>query len=312
MSISRRGAIALLALAVATGLTLLHDGTTQAQVQLIDKEQLRSGGAVEPDLSVLTPGPGSRTGKGSPPRVGPNVQANDPQLPLPDGLLGRSETTIASNNGGTHMVAGWNDADGFCGPPFGAPCPPPPVPGLSGYSYSTDGGQTWFDGGAPPVFDGAMTRGDPWLDLGGHGNDTYFYANLAVNATDGGSRGVIVHRGSFAGNTLIWYDGQVFDSPRNAVTPGADFYDKEALAAAKDGSGAAYVTLTNFQETCGIAQWGYGTIEVWRTQDGGETWEGPAIAGPDESFILDPSQPLCGYEGVLQQSSVPAIGPKER
>lgn len=299
----------MILLLVIVLMTVVTASITTAQVQLVDRQELRSGGAVEPDFSQLTAGPSSPTGTGRPPRIGPNVQVNAPQLALPDGLLGRSETTIAVAGNGGHMVAGWNDADGFCGLPFGAPCPPPPVPGLSGYAYSSDNGLTWTDGGAPPVFDGVMTRGDPWLDTGGKSSNTFYYANLAVNVSDAGSRGVIVHRGQFKGKNFTWYDAAIFDSPRNATNPGSDFYDKEALVAANDGSKAVYVTLTNFQETCDIAQWGWGTIELWGSHDGGATWQGPTIVSPDQTFITDPTDPDCGSEGVLQQSSVPSIGP---
>ena len=89
----------------------------------------------------------SDTGTGIPPRVGPNIMVNDPQTPFPGGLLGRSETSIAASGNGKFLVAGWNDADGFCGPPWNVPCTPPPIPGLSGYAYSNDGGKTWTDGG---------------------------------------------------------------------------------------------------------------------------------------------------------------------
>jgi hypothetical protein len=278
-----------------------------------EHKELLSGGAYASmfglDASALKPGPSSPTGIGRPPRVGPNTQANAPQQSFPDGLLGRSETTIAASGDGQHLVAGWNDADGFCGPPFNVACTTPAVPGLSGYSYSSDGGLTWADGGAPPVFDGIVTRGDPWLDSGGANANTFYYANLAVDETTGDSLGVSVHRGRFTGDGFAWYDVQAFDSPRNATNPGSDFYDKEALVASEDGSKAVYVTLTNFQETCNIPQWGWGTIEVWRSHDGGETWQGPAIASPDQSFVTDPNDPTCGDEGILQQSSVPAIGP---
>lgn len=76
------------------------------------------------------------------PGVGPNVQVNAPQQAFPNGLLGRSETTIAASNSGKLLLAGFNDAQGFCGPPFGAPCTPENPPGLSGFSFSTDGGLT--------------------------------------------------------------------------------------------------------------------------------------------------------------------------
>jgi hypothetical protein len=239
-----------------------------------------------------------------PPRptiVGPNVQVNDPQEPFPDGLLGRSETTIAANETGRKIVAGWNDAQGFCGQPFGVPCTPQDPPGLSGYGYSTDFGLTWVDGGAPPLFDNVFTRGDPWLDRGGFDKSTYYYANLSVDYETGADLGVSVHRGHFFGNSFAWEDVHVFNAP-NAPN---DFYDKEALAAAKDGSGAAYVSVTNFQEVCGIPQFGFGQIEVWRTHDGGDTWQGPAIAGPEDPVSLA----TCGNAGAIQTASEPAIGP---
>jgi len=108
--------------------------------------------------SGTTPGPGSPTGKGRPPRVGPNRLVNDGQLGFPNGLFGRSETTSTGTTDGQYLVFGWNDAQGFCGPPFGVACTPPALPGLSGFGFSADGGVTFVDGGAPPV----INHGDPF------------------------------------------------------------------------------------------------------------------------------------------------------
>jgi len=239
--------------------------------------------------------------------VSPNVRVNARQAPAPAGLLGRSETTIAVAPDGHHMVAGWNDAQGFCGPPFGAPCAPQVPNGLSGYGFSANGGSRWTDGGAPdpslgfgsvgvPVF----TRGDPWLAIGADGQ-TFFYANLAVNRDTGADLGVSVHRGSFNGPNFAWHDVRVFNSPNGAN----DFYDKEAIATDPNDANNAVVSLTNFQILCGLPQNGFGQIEVWRTQDGGDTWSGPVIAGPEQPD----SVANCGNSGTLQQSSVPVFGP---
>jgi hypothetical protein len=90
----------------------------------------------------------------------------------------------------------------------------------------------------------------------------------------------------------------------NSANPN-DSYDKDAFAAAKDGSGTAYATITNFIEVCGIPAFSFGQIEVWRTRDGGISWEGPTIAAPDLTFITDPSNPDCGLTDTLQQGSSP-------
>ncbi|HEX9038316.1 MAG TPA: sialidase family protein [Ktedonobacterales bacterium] len=268
------------------------------------------------DLSTLTldggafpAGPTSPTGAGRPPRVGPNVRVNDPQQGFPNGLFGRSETSIAATSDGQQIVAGFNDAQGFCGAPFGVACTPQTPTGLSGYAFSTDGGANWTDGGAPPLFTFAghavFTRGDPWIARGGLDGATFYYANLSVDATSGADLGVSVHRGHFdSSGGFAWEDVQVLPPPG-----AGDFYDKESIAAATDGSGAVYATVTNFKQVCGVPGNGFGQIEVWRSHDGGATWQGPAIAGPDLTAITDPANPACGQTGVLQQSSNAAIGP---
>ena len=135
----------------------------------------------------------------------------------------------------------------------------------------------------------------------------------------GGSLGVSVHRGHFKGGTFAFEDVRTFNSPNPN-----DFYDKDAMAVshsacddsqsgpcdtANAGSGAAYVSITNFIEVCGIPAFGFGQIELWRTHDGGNSWQGATIVSPDVTFITDPNDPNCGLTGTLPQGSVPAIGP---
>src|SRR5260370_42654559 len=163
--------------------------------------ELLSGGSIENelDLGSLSPGPSSPTRTEQPSQVGPNIRVNDPQQPFPKGLLGRSETTIAGSADGLFLVAGFNDAQGFCGPPFGVPCTPEKPPGLSGFAFSSSGGLTWIDGGAPNPsrFNNVFTRGDPWLDRGGVDSATVFYANLAVDAITAAPFGISIHRRHF-------------------------------------------------------------------------------------------------------------------
>ena len=251
-------------------------------------------------------GPSSSTSGATSPLVGPNVRVNAPQNPFPRGLLGRSETTIAATADGQFLLAGFNDAQGFCGPPFRVHCKPEHPPGLSGFAFSLDGGLTWTDGGAPNpnLFDHVFTRGDPWMDRGGSDDATFYYSNIAVNDVTGASLGVSIHRGHFSGSGFAFEDVHTV----NSSNPN-DSYDKDAMAAAKGGSGLAVVSLTNFIEVCGIPAFGFGEITVWHTQDSGNTLQGPVIVSPDMTFITDPSNKDCGLTGTIQQGSAPAIGP---
>src|SRR5215467_132925 len=214
----------LVGIAILVPLPVMCYAQTAIQSQEGDDEGYISAIPVTSvDNSPIPPGPGSPTGTGKPPRVGTNRRVNDPQSGFPNGLFGRSETSVASTSDGQFVVYGWNDAQGFCGPPFGAACTPPALPGLSGFGFSSDGGVTYVDGGAPPVINHAFTRGDPWLDRGGFDNVTFYYANLSVDDTTAANLGVSVHRGHFTNGVLNWEDIQVFNAP------GApnDLYDKE-------------------------------------------------------------------------------------
>src|ERR1700675_2172942 len=204
-----------LALFVGVGtLALVLFGTVSATAGPPDEGgdvALVSAMSLTPDAVIgETPAQaGNSTGSGQPPRIGSNVIVNAPQSGQPAGLVGRSETTLTMQ--GQNILAGWNDAQGFCGPPFGSVCVPQSPAGLSGYGYSTDGGQTWTDGGGPDPFGGVLSRGDPWMDNNGSG--TFYYANLAVNQTDGESLGVGVWRGGFNGSSFSWSNVKTFDSP---------------------------------------------------------------------------------------------------
>lgn len=247
--------------------------------------------------------------------VGPNVQVNEPQEPFPNGLLGRSETTIASDPTGLLLLAGWNDAEGFCAKPFNAGCDGDAEPGLSGFGFSSDGGQTWIDAGTPFVFEapdpqgvirGVVTRGDPWLDTGGPGQKTYFYANLGV-FDDGpfspaalfpAPAGVTVHRGQFTDGSFNFTDAVLIQSPNFPD----DFLDKEAMCAGKtpQTQDQVVVSVTNFIEVDGEPFFGFGQIEAYTSTDGAATFA-RTIVQPDETISVEEN------DGIVNQGSTCAI-----
>ena len=239
------------------------------------------------------------------PNVRPNVRMNAPQLPRPNGQLGRSAEAVAADPEGENLVAAWETIQGFCGPPFGDPCTPTDPPGITAYGYSTDGGRTWTDAGPPFVVGGAMSGGHPWLDRGGEDGRTFFLVSRARSATTASLMGITVHSGRFDNGTFAWREGHLL-SPATA----GDYWRSSSVAAAKDGSGAVYVALSNLRRLCGIPNRGTGQIEVVRSADGGHTWERPVVVGPDDTLVTaDPKDPRCGTTGTTQIAPSMAAGP---
>jgi hypothetical protein len=248
------------------------------------------------------------------PHAGPNVQVNDPQELFPAGLQTRSTTTLGASADGQRLLAGWEDFRGQCGPPANQPCPPEDPSGISGFGFSVDGGITWTDGGAVPPVGTAKTYGHPWIDngiFGGQGDhggqprEVFFLASRLRDGTVGTPLGVSVHRGHFAAGNFTLDDGQTINPPSaNAA------FTRPAIAVSKDGSGAAYVVLIDSIGICNIQFAGLGQVEVYRSHDGGDTWQGPAVVSPDPAEVTDPDDPLCGLEGPEQVSPALAIGPK--
>jgi hypothetical protein len=238
------------------------------------------------------------------PRVGRNIRVNAPQGLFPNDWPNRNTPSIAASTDGQELVTVFEDFQGFCGAPNNRPCPPPTPPGLTGFSYSTNGGRTWTDGGAVPPIGAPQTAGHPWVDRGGEGDEEVFFTASRMRTTVTGlSEGIGVHRGRFVNGSFAWDGGQILRSPG-----AGDNNTRPAIAAAKDGSGAAYVVYSNIIELCGIPSFGFGQIEVWRTHDGGDTWQGPVIAGPDTAENPDPEDPLCGVTGPLQVAPAVSIG----
>jgi hypothetical protein len=305
----------LLGLAVAPAPAPAQEGLSAEEIKEAIKTPLSAGDLAGSEVSARR-GP-SATARA--PRSGENIQVSMDQDPDEFLRSGASELTIAVAAGGARSVVGWNDGEGFAFAPF---VPDQPPLGLSGYGFSSDGGKTWTDGGAPPIGSDIgfgpgpgdrsetgkyVTRGDPWLDVDSRGNGTFYYANLAVWEDDADlpPAGVSIHKGAFKGKNFSWNDSTLVQSPNYPN----DFLDKEALAVdGRRGKTAVYVTVTNFEEVCEIPFFGFGTIELYRSLDGGDAWA-RTIIQPDETFITDPTDPNCGADGIVNQGSMPAVGP---
>ncbi len=259
-----------------------------------------------PLVLILTLGPAVATKAANGPRVGFNTQVNAPQQAFPNDFPSRNTTTLAASEDGRSLLAGWDDFQGFCGPPTNRACPPQSPPGLSGFGFSTDGGTSWTDGGAPFPIGTAHTLGHSWVDRGGEGEDETFYITSWLRSgITGAIAGIGVHRGHFGAGTFVWDDAQILNSPNPR-----DSYSRRVIAAAKNDSGSAYVALINIIEICGLPAFGFGQVEVWRTHDAGATWQGPVVASPDRTEITDPANPLCGMTGPIQTAPAMTVGPR--
>ena len=247
-----------------------------------------------------------------PPTVSGNVPVNDPQQLFPQGNPGRMTTSITANPNGRNLFTAFENLLGLCGPPVGFECPGPTPEGLTGYSFSTDGGSTWTDAGFPFAIEGNITAGHPWVarlgrsaDVEAAGRDKGIYMMTSrMQDANGVGNGLGVYRGGFTANTFALRDGTLL----NTSDPANNQYSRPAITAAQDGSADAYVAYINVDEICDIAYAGFGQVELYRSHDGGESWQGATIVSPDAADILDPNDPNCGFTGQLQIAPDVAIG----
>lgn len=241
-----------------------------------------------------------------PQRVGPNVRVNEPQI----GQYGRAGNAVAASADGMRLVAAWDDVQGTCGPPFNRPCPQQQPHGLTGVGFSTDGGRTWTDLGAPPVTETALAGGHAWLDRGGKGDDEVFYLVTRARRIDSaanfvGQKGILLYRGHFENGRFVWIDTRYFGPARQG-----DYWRGPSVTAAKDGSGKVYIALTNLREICGRVGTSGGTIELMRSEDGGDTWSEPVLVSRDTNLeTADPKDPACGTWGQFQFTPTLSLGP---
>lgn len=191
-----------------------------------------------------------------------NVRVNNPaQDTHQTDQTTQSETTIAV--AGSHVAVGYNDSQqSALFLTAGS--------GLTGYSYSTNGGASFTDGGALPNTPEFNNLGDPWLASTRSG-DMYF-SNLALDnfnenldvavakSTDGGKRWhtpVPVFRPPIS----IFYSA---DKPATAAGPDPAVTSRDDLYTAWDDF-SANLNVRPIKAFDGLP--------VARSTDGGKTWK---------------------------------------
>jgi hypothetical protein len=276
-----------------------------------------------------------------------NVFVNDPCLdpppstPIPadNDRVVQSETEIAILNsvgdgdenddsgddkgGGRLMVAGYNDSYGFYDN----------RQGLSGFSYSTDGGKSWIDAsGLPPIIKSGAPAGTPGSDAYAgdpvlavhHRTRLFYYASIYL--TPDGFQTLAVNRGRFkvadqqvpveskantrcAGNNaafgipdppafhrerIIW-DPPVVAVPTSILGADADHSDglDKEWLYVDQNTGVLYLTYTRFAFN------GDTPIEMVRSFDQGQTWTLPSVIVPN---LFD----------TFNQATMPVVTPTGR
>ena len=188
-----------------------------------------------------------------------NVRVNDPSLDThqPDQST-QSETAIAV--AGSHVAVGYNDSQ-QTGLFLTAGS------NLSGYSYSTDGGASFTDGGTIPNTPEFVNFGDPWLASTRAGD--MYYSTLALDFFNG-NLDVAVAKSTDGGKT--------FGTPVPVYRPPFSvFYsgDKPALATGRDPAVKArdnlYAAWDDFSFTFSPFRF-FSGLPVASSTDGGATW----------------------------------------
>ena len=189
-----------------------------------------------------------------------NVRVNDPSQDThqPDQTT-QSETTIAV--AGPHVAVGYNDSQ-QTGLALTAGS------NLTGYSYSSNGGASFTDGGALPNTPEFVNFGDPWMTSTRTG-DMYF-SNLALDFFNQ-NLDVAVAKSTNGGKT--WGTPvPVFRPPISIFYSG----DKPAIAAGPDPAVLAhddlYAAYDDFSFNPATRK-AFNGLPVARSTDGGATWK---------------------------------------
>jgi hypothetical protein len=201
------------------------------------------------------------------PGIPANIRVNDPTDDVGFGNnTTQSEPSIAVS--GLRVVAGYNDSN--------------PSQSLSGWSYSSNAGQTFTDDGGIP----GPSSGDAVLAANNLG--TFYYATLGRNSSGFSMIGVAISNNG----------GQTFGNPVDAsgsANGQFHFQDKEWLAVDNTGganNGNLYLAWTRFFNTSqGAPGPSHAQIMFTRSTDGGSNWSAP--------LGISSQGPTFGHQGAM-------------
>src|SRR5437870_6086562 len=240
-----------------------------------------------PDSNGISAPATTRQPKGTKPVGGPlpNVRVNDPSKDSNQAdQTTQSETSVAVS--GSNVAVGYNDSQRTLLFLTAAS-------NLSGVSSSTDGGQTFTDGGTIPNAPGKNNFGDPWLATDSSG--TMYYSNLVL---DFSSFSLLVGVAKSTDGGKSWSQANTIPPP-----PGNELgysADKDAMVAA--GAGNLYDTWDDFTTTFDPltgAFTEYSGLPVAHSTDGSSSW---SIAYADKAvlFTFDPNKPPdCSFHQFI-------------
>jgi hypothetical protein len=191
---------------------------------------------------------------------------------------GQCEVSIAAF--GLNVVAAWNDGEGFG-----------TSTSTQGYAYSTNGGLTWVDGGAPPSTNVTNWTSDPVVAVNEKTGDFYFAALCEPSAT---TNGVGVVKGTFSGGVFTWGTPRIVVSANNSSA----IYDKEWLAA-DSTTGNLYLTYARFAVVGGSLF--SNRIDFQRnTGDNAIPWDAPTpLSAPADNGLVQAARVVVGPAGQV-------------
>jgi len=218
-----------------------------------------------------------------------NTVVNNPDFDTPQRQDGQSEPGLAAY--GDNVLAAWNDGRSLT--ISGAPGPTL-SDGLN-FAWSIDGGQHWTtapDHSMPQTQDQGVWTSDPVITVDPSNGDFYLCGLYDPNDPLQLGRdfhGVIVARGNFSGNAVVWQTPVVVTS---VLETSLEFIDKPWIAV-DPATHNVYISYTHYTQSSDA-------IVFQRSLDRGATW-GPTVelSSAAAAGRVQGSRPAVGPDGEV-------------